>query len=81
MKSFTRSMLQEPNAEKLTQAIVALGNALKMRIVAEGVETREQLRWLLAHDCRFGQGYYSSPPVPPEDVHQVIECIEVRLAG
>jgi EAL domain-containing protein (putative c-di-GMP-specific phosphodiesterase class I) len=80
-QSFTRSMLQDPNAEKLTQAIVAMGNALKMTIVAEGVETREQMNWLLAHGCHIGQGYFFSPPVPPEDVHQVIERIEVRLSG
>jgi diguanylate cyclase (GGDEF)-like protein len=80
-QSFTRSMLQDPNAEKLTQAIVAMGNALKMTIVAEGVETREQMNWLLAHGCHIGQGYFFSPPVPPEDVHQVIERIELRLTG
>jgi diguanylate cyclase (GGDEF)-like protein len=80
-QSFTRSMLQDPNAEKLTQAIVAMGTALKMTIVAEGVETREQMNWLLAHGCHIGQGYYFSPPVPPEDVPQVIERIEVRLTG
>jgi diguanylate cyclase (GGDEF)-like protein len=80
-QSFTRSMLEDPNAEKLTQAIVAMGNALKMTIVAEGVETREQMNWLLAHGCHIGQGYFFSPPVPPEDVHQVIERIEVRLTG
>lgn len=80
-QSFTRSMLQDTNAEKLTQAIVAMGNALKMTIVAEGVETREQMNWLLAHGCHIGQGYFFSPPVPPEDVHQVIERIEVRLTS
>lgn len=80
-QSFTQSMLQDANAEKLTQAIVAMGIALKMNIVAEGVETREQMNWLLAHGCQVGQGYFFSPPVPPEDVHQVIERIEVRLTG
>jgi EAL domain-containing protein (putative c-di-GMP-specific phosphodiesterase class I) len=80
-QSFTQSMLQDPNAEKLTQAIVAMGIALKMSIVAEGVETREQMNWLLAHGCHIGQGYFFSPPVPPEDVHQVIERIEVRLTA
>jgi len=80
-QSFTRSMLLDPNAEKLTQAIVAMGNALKMTIVAEGVETREQMNWLLAHGCHVGQGYFFSPPVPPEDVQQVIERIEIRLSA
>jgi diguanylate cyclase (GGDEF)-like protein len=80
-QSFTRTMLQDPNAEKLTQAIVAMGNALKMTIVAEGVETREQMNWLLAHGCHIGQGYFFSPPVPAENVQQAIKRIEVRLAG
>ncbi|THC44308.1 hypothetical protein C2862_10580 [Massilia sp. Mn16-1_5] len=80
-QSFTHSMLQDPNAEKLTQAIVAMGNALKMKIVAEGVETREQMNWLLAHGCHIGQGYYFSPPVPPGDLQQVIERLEVRLSA
>jgi diguanylate cyclase (GGDEF)-like protein len=80
-QSFTRSMLQDANAEKLTQAIVAMGNALKMTLVAEGVESREQMNWLLAHGCHIGQGYFFSPPVPSGDVHQVIERIEVRLSG
>ncbi len=80
-QSFTRNLLQDTNAEKLTQAIVAMGNALKMTIVAEGVESREQMNWLLAHGCHIGQGYFFSPPVPAEDVHQVIERIEVRLTG
>jgi diguanylate cyclase (GGDEF)-like protein len=80
-QSFTRSMLQDANAEKLTQAIVAMGIALRMTIVAEGVETREQMNWLLAHGCHIGQGYYFSPPVPPEDVQQVIERLEIRLSA
>jgi diguanylate cyclase (GGDEF)-like protein len=80
-QSFTHNLMHDPNAEKLTQAIVAMGNALKMSIVAEGVESREQVNWLLAHGCHIGQGYYFSPPVPPEDVHQVVERIEVRLSG
>jgi diguanylate cyclase (GGDEF)-like protein len=80
-QSFTHNLLQDSNAEKLTQAIVAMGNALKMSVVAEGVESRDQVNWLLAHGCHIGQGYYFSPPVPFEDVQQVIERIEVRLAG
>ena len=80
-QSFTQSMLEDTNAEKLTQAIVAMGVALNMHIEAEGVETREQMNWLIAQGCHMGQGYFFSPPVPSEGVHQVIELIEVRLAN
>jgi diguanylate cyclase (GGDEF)-like protein len=80
-QSFTGSMLEDANAEKLTQAIVAMGKALKMTIVAEGVETRAQMNWLLAHGCHIGQGYFFSPPVAPEDVRRVVERIEIRLTA
>jgi diguanylate cyclase (GGDEF)-like protein len=80
-QSFTWSMLQDPNAEKLTQAIVAMGIALRMTIVAEGVETREQMNWLVANGCHIGQGYYFSPPVAAEHLQQVIERLEIRLSA
>jgi EAL domain-containing protein (putative c-di-GMP-specific phosphodiesterase class I) len=79
-QSFTFSMLQDPNAETLTQAIVAMGVALKMLVVAEGVESEQQMNWLLAHGCHLGQGYFFSPPVASDDIHDVIERIESRLA-
>lgn len=78
-QSFIEHMLGDPHAEKLTQAIVAMGIALHMMIVAEGIETAEQMQWLLAHGCHIGQGYYFSPPVPGDTLHQVIERIELRL--
>ncbi len=80
-QSFTLSMLQDPNAETLTQAIVAMGVALKMRVVAEGVETAQQMDWLMEHGCHLGQGFFFSPAVPEDDVHSVIRSIELRLAA
>ena len=80
-QSFVQSMLQDVNAEKLTEAILAMGAALKMRIVAEGVETEEQMCWLLIHGCHVGQGYFFSPPVSQDDVPAVIRLIEKRLTA
>ncbi len=80
-QSFTKTMLLDANSEKLTQAILAMGNALKMSIVAEGVETEEQMRWLLAHGCHIGQGYFFSRPVVATDVMPMIGAIEARLAA
>ena len=79
-QSFTDSMLQDPGAETLTEAIVAMGLALKMLVVAEGVESEQQMNWLLAHGCHLGQGYFFSPPVGSEAIHGVIAGIESRLA-
>ena len=44
-----------------------------MRVVAEGVETREQLEVLQEHGCPQGQGYYFSRPVPAEEFGQLLE--------
>ena len=75
-QSFIHNMLQDSNAEKLTQAIIAMGSALQMNIVAEGIETREQMHWLINHVCPVGQGYYFSRPVQPELVYQTIKDLE-----
>ena len=42
-----------------------MGRSLDLRVVAEGVETREELAFLRAHHCDEAQGYYLSRPVPP----------------
>ena len=78
-QSFTASMLKDLNVEKLTHAILAMGNALEMQIVAEGVETQEQMDWLLGHGCHIGQGYFFSPGVVAKQVYPTIERIERRL--
>ena len=48
-----------------------MGRSLKMRVVAEGVETQEELSFLQAHQCEEAQGYYFSRPVLPRRVRQV----------
>jgi len=50
----------------VVRAIINMGKSLHMRVVAEGVETREQLRYLEEHDCTEAQGYYFSRPVKAE---------------
>ena len=75
-QSFIQNMLDDSSAEKLTQTIIAMGHALGMRVVAEGVETAEQMRWLVDHGCEIGQGYFFSPPVSGEAIYAVIDRIE-----
>jgi diguanylate cyclase (GGDEF)-like protein/PAS domain S-box-containing protein len=50
----------------LAQAVVSMGHALGMRVLAEGVETAEQLRFLRSHDCDEGQGYLFAKPATPD---------------
>jgi EAL domain-containing protein (putative c-di-GMP-specific phosphodiesterase class I) len=49
-----------------------MGQSLKHRVIAEGVETEEQLKFLRAHRCDEGQGFYFSPPVAPEQFGQFL---------
>jgi EAL domain-containing protein (putative c-di-GMP-specific phosphodiesterase class I) len=53
---------------------VDIGNSLKQRVIAEGVETRAQLKFLQHHGCGEGQGYYFSRPVMPEQAGQFVEA-------
>lgn len=57
-------MLNSPADTALFEAIVSMAHALDMRVVAEGVETPEQLAALQALGCEEVQGYYISRPVP-----------------
>jgi diguanylate cyclase (GGDEF)-like protein/PAS domain S-box-containing protein len=55
----------ETNDASIVSAVITMGKSLKYRVIAEGVETKEQLTFLQAHRCDEGQGFYFSPPVPP----------------
>jgi diguanylate cyclase (GGDEF)-like protein len=52
----------------IAASIIVLAKALDLKVLAEGVETEAHLKFLREHDCDEYQGYYLSPPVPPEEV-------------
>src|SRR6185369_4773348 len=52
------------SGEAIVSAVIGMGTSLKQRVVAEGIETRQQLAFLQSHRCAEGQGYYFSRPVP-----------------
>ncbi|WP_421789543.1 putative bifunctional diguanylate cyclase/phosphodiesterase [Hyphobacterium sp.] len=66
-QSFVRSMAQDPHARAVVETILALAKALKLKTVAEGVETTEQLTALREEGATLAQGYLFSKPVPCED--------------
>ncbi len=57
----------------LARAIIGLGETLKLRTVAEGVERSEQCLALMALGCELGQGYYFAPPLPAEEIFRLME--------
>jgi EAL domain-containing protein (putative c-di-GMP-specific phosphodiesterase class I) len=62
-RSFVRELLNEPNDRAITEAIIALGKALHLTIVAEGVETKEQESFLRRNRCDEIQGFLFSKPI------------------
>lgn len=61
-----QSFVQDINGdtgEAIVTAIIAMGTSLKQRVVAEGIETKQQLAFLQSHNCAEGQGYYFGRPV------------------
>ena len=65
-RAFVRDMAQDPNDAAIVRAIVGVAKSLGLQLVAEGIESAEQLECLRKLDCECGQGFYLSPPVSPE---------------
>ena len=68
-----RSITTRPADTTIVTAVIGLGRSLKLRVIAEGVETQEELAFLQAHLCEEAQGYYFSPPVPSEQFARLLE--------
>ena len=66
-RSFIRDLVTDPNDAVLTKAIIDFAHELELRVVAEGVETAEQVNFLRARSCEMVQGYYFSRPLPPHE--------------
>ena len=65
-QSFVRQITTTPEETTIVSAIISMAQSLNLRIVAEGVETAEELAFLEARECEEAQGYYFSKPVPAE---------------
>jgi EAL domain-containing protein (putative c-di-GMP-specific phosphodiesterase class I) len=66
-RSFVNDLSTDPNDAAIVSAVVAMAGSLNMEVIAEGVETREQLRYLEAHGCSVVQGYLFSQPKPASE--------------
>jgi len=72
-QSFIRDIDTDPDNASITIAMITLAHNLKLKVVAEGVETQEQLAFLVAHECDQMQGYLFSRPVAAEHFAQTIQ--------
>ena len=62
-KSFVKGLCTDSDDSKLVSAVINLGRSFHLRVIAEGIETREQFLALQAQNCAEGQGYYFEKPV------------------
>jgi diguanylate cyclase (GGDEF)-like protein len=66
-RSFVRNLTSHSDDASIAAAMITMGRNLRLRVVAEGIETRRQLAFLTAQNCPEGQGYYFSRPVAAEE--------------
>jgi EAL domain-containing protein (putative c-di-GMP-specific phosphodiesterase class I) len=72
-RSFIRDLMSNPDDGSIVRAIISLAHSLRLRVVAEGVETIEQLNLLRDLGCDQYQGFYCSPAVPADSFVQLIK--------
>ena len=71
-RSFVRDICIDPDDAAIANAVIGLGHSMKMQVIAEGVETVEQLDHLHAQGCDEIQGYYFSRPLPAEGFAKLV---------
>jgi len=71
-RSFVSDLETDPDSGSLVVTIMAMARSLGLKVVAEGVETEAQLRYLRSSRCDLVQGYYISRPVPPEKIPPLV---------
>ncbi len=71
-RSFVKDMPGAEDDSAITSAIIAMAHSLRLEVVAEGVETTEQLNYLNMRHCDYAQGYLISRPVPAADLSQFV---------
>lgn len=71
-QSFVRHCISDTNDASLVEAIIAMGHGLKLKVLAEGIETDEQLQFLIQCQCDEGQGFFYGEPMNAESFAQIL---------
>jgi diguanylate cyclase (GGDEF)-like protein/PAS domain S-box-containing protein len=71
-RSLIRNIVETPKAAALAAAIIQMGHALDLQVIAEGVETPEQVALMKALGCDIAQGFYFATPLAPEQLTELL---------
>ncbi|OES45852.1 hypothetical protein BA724_01440 [Domibacillus iocasae] len=75
-QSFVRELYNNPNDETIVKTIISMAHNLNLNVVAEGIETKEQLVFLQEHLCNEGQGYFFSKPLPANELENIFQEVQ-----
>ncbi len=78
-KSFVKDLPDDKKSADIVKAVVAMGRSLNLSMIAEGVETREQMDFLKEIDCNCIQGYYFSRPLPADKFHALLKTNKKKI--
>jgi EAL domain-containing protein (putative c-di-GMP-specific phosphodiesterase class I) len=71
-RSFVQEIIEKAESASLVVALISMARAFQLKVVAEGVETAEQLAFLQIQRCDEGQGYFFSPAVPASEFSDLL---------
>jgi diguanylate cyclase (GGDEF)-like protein/PAS domain S-box-containing protein len=77
-RSFIHDLPESADAGTIVSSVIRMAHCLHLQVVAEGVETLQQLQFLRAHDCGEGQGYYFSKPVDQNECRSLLQLTKRR---
>jgi diguanylate cyclase len=79
-RSFIREVAASRDDAEIVRAIVSLAHSLHLKVIAEGVETDEQLTFLRGLGCDQYQGFHCSPPVPADEFEKMMSTVARDIA-
>ena len=71
-RGFVRTLIGDDKNSSIVRSVISLVHNLGLEVIAEGVETAQQLDYLRAEKCQYGQGFYFSPPLDNEEAARLV---------